>query len=340
MIRTYLELRRTGVLGINKRNLQLVSELNPRRLMRLVNDKTETKRLAGSAGIPVPDLYGTVANPFDMRAMADLLDRADGAVIKPANGAQGNGILVIREPIKNGWRLGNGRRASLEDVRFHVSNILSGMYSLSGQPDTAMVEYRVKFDEVFQQISFNGVPDVRIIVVRGLPIIAMVRLPTAESDGKANLHKGGVGVGVDLVTGTTLTGMQNGETIDSHPDTAHALDGLEIPHWDEMLVMAAKSADVTGLGFLGADLVLDKHRGPLLLELNARPGIAIQVANRMGLRPLIDAALAADVDGKDAKARVRLAKSLFEDHAASPTLAALRAARAETEHMPVQLQAS
>jgi len=40
---------------------------------------------------------------------------------------------------------------------------------------------------------------------------------------------------------------------------------------------------LTGLGYQGVDLVLDKNKGPLILELNARPGLNIQVANRAGL---------------------------------------------------------
>ncbi len=50
-----------------------------------------------------------------------------------------------------------------------------------------------------------------------------------------------------------------------------------------MLLMAARSLEMTGLGYIGADMVIDRDRGPLLLELNARPGLAIQMANRAGL---------------------------------------------------------
>ena len=311
MINRYLALRKAGLLGINERNLRLVNELNPRRLIRLVDDKRETKRLAMAAGIPTPELYGVIENPFHMRRIETYLSHPDGVVIKPANGSQGNGIQVLLEPMRGGWRRSNGQRALLEDIKFHVNNILSGMYSLSGQPDAAMFEYRVKFDDVFNPISFGGVPDIRIIVVRGIPAVAMVRLPTAESDGKANLHKGGVGVGMDLVTGRTLTGMQNGRTTDIHPDTANPLKGLSVPHWDVMLEMAAKAYDVTGLGYLGADIVLDKGKGPLLLELNARPGLAIQIANRMGIRPLLNATLDADITDLNARDRVALAKDLY-----------------------------
>ncbi|MDX5335526.1 MAG: alpha-L-glutamate ligase-like protein, partial [Marinobacter sp.] len=41
----------------------------------------------------------------------------------------------------------------------------------------------------------------------------------------------------------------------------------------------------TGLGYMGVDLVVDAYKGPLLLELNARPGLAIQMANGEGLLP-------------------------------------------------------
>ncbi|HBQ49215.1 MAG TPA: alpha-L-glutamate ligase-like protein, partial [Hyphomonas atlantica] len=58
MIGRYRALRKAGLLGINERNVRLVNELNPRRLIRLVDDKRETKRLANAANIPTPELYG------------------------------------------------------------------------------------------------------------------------------------------------------------------------------------------------------------------------------------------------------------------------------------------
>ncbi len=64
---------------------------------------------------------------------------------------------------------------------------------------------------------------------------------------------------------------------------------VSISVWTEVLNIAARSADAIGLGYLGVDIVIDRHRGPLLLELNARPGLAIQIANRSGLAPRIRA---------------------------------------------------
>ena len=313
MIRQAYRLHKAGVMGLNERNLRLVAELNPRRLMHLVDDKTVTKQLAIEAGIPTPELYGVIRNAYDKRHLTRYLSHPDGAVLKPAKGSQGNGILIISGQMKGGdYRLGNGQRISLEDVRYHTSNIRSGMYSLSGQPDITMIEALVQFDDVFSEISFRGVPDIRIIVLKGIPIAAMLRLPTAESDGKANLHKGGIGVGVNLITGTTTHGVQHGRMTDIHADTANPLAGLTVPHWEEMLVMASQAYDVTGLGYLGADIVIDKNRGPLLLELNARPGITIQVANRTGLRPHVNQVLALSDTVSTSTERIALAKTLFE----------------------------
>ncbi|MCF6329545.1 MAG: alpha-L-glutamate ligase-like protein [Henriciella sp.] len=306
------KLRNNGVMGLNERNLRMVAELNPRRLMRLVNDKTITKQLAIDANIPHPELIGLISGSFDMRGLPDMLDQPNGVAIKPANGSQGNGIIVITGPVKGGYRLANGRRILFEDLRFHVMNILSGMYSLGGLPDTALIEERVRFAGVFDEISFKGVPDVRIIVLKGVPILAMLRLPTADSDGKANLHKGGVGVGVDLVTGITKRGMQYDQLVDFHPDTANELSGLQTPYWDEMLMMAAQAYDVTKLGYLGADIVIDVDKGPLLLELNARPGIAIQIANRHGLRAHVEPVLKADTSNMSQQKRIAFGKEIYQ----------------------------
>ena len=305
------KLKRNGVMGLNERNLRLVAELNPRRLMRLVNDKTITKRLASEANIPNPELIGIIHGSYEMRGLEGMLDHPNGVAIKPANGSQGNGILVVTGPMKGGYRLASGRRILFEDLRFHVMNILSGMYSLGGLPDKALIEERVRFAGVFDEISFKGVPDVRIIVLKGVPILSMLRLPTADSDGKANLHKGGVGVGVDLVTGLTQHGMQYGQLIDLHPDTANELSGLQTPFWDDMLMMAARAYDVTGLGYLGADIVIDVDKGPLLLELNARPGIAIQVANRFGLRAHVEPVLNTDTSKMSPQERIDFGKEVY-----------------------------
>jgi alpha-L-glutamate ligase-like protein len=268
---------------MNQRNAGLISELNPRSRYPLVDDKLRTKQLALEAGIAVPELYGVIETNHDIRHLPRIVARSDDFVIKPAHGAGGNGILVITGRMRDSFRKSSGRMVDLEGVGHHVSNVLSGMHSLGGQPDTAMVEYRVKFDPLFEKVSFQGVPDIRTVVYKGYPIMAMVRLPTRDSDGKANLHQGAVGVGVNMATGRTGQGVWHNRIVDFHPDTGAPIKNLQIPDWDTLLELAAQCFELTGLGYLGVDVVLDRERGPLMLELNARPGLAVQLANGAGL---------------------------------------------------------
>jgi alpha-L-glutamate ligase-like protein len=114
--------------------------------------------------------------------------------------------------------------------------------------------------------------------------MGMVRLPTKASDGKANLHQGAIGAGIEIKSGKTLTAVHRSKVITHHPDTGNPVSGIQVPDWRKMLHMAAQVYEMTGLGYMGIDLIIDKERGPLLLELNARPGLAIQLANRVGLR--------------------------------------------------------
>ncbi|MGI9235167.1 MAG: alpha-L-glutamate ligase-like protein [Woeseiaceae bacterium] len=280
------KLHEVGVLGLNERNADFISRLNPRRLYPLVDDKVLTKELALKAGMAVPDLYGVIAHQGEVRKFSEIVSERESFVIKPARGSGGDGILVVTGRSKrkrDTFRLSNGVFVSEGEIRHHISNTVSGQYSLSGSRDAALIEYCVHFDPTFAETSYQGVPDIRVIVYRGYPVMAMVRLPTRASDGKANLHQGAVGAGVDLCEGKTLTGVLGNEIVDEHPDTGALIAGLEIPMWDFILESSARGYDVTGLGYLGVDMVIDNDRGPLILEMNARPGLNIQIANRAGL---------------------------------------------------------
>jgi alpha-L-glutamate ligase-like protein len=279
-----------GVLGMNARNAHYISRLNPRHRYPLVDDKVLTKRLAEGVGIAVPPLYGVVRENHELRELRARLAGYADFVIKPAHGSGGNGILVIGG--RAGERLvkSSGQEIAVDDLEYHVSNILSGMYSLGGHPDTAMIEYRVAFDPLFEHVAYRGVPDIRTLVFRGVPVMAMVRLPTLASGGRANLHQGAVGAGIDLASGRTTNAVYRNGIVTTHPDTDHPLAGLQIPNWTRLLDLAARCHDLTSLGYLGVDVVLDAHYGPLMLELNARPGISIQIANRAGLRHRLDTA--------------------------------------------------
>jgi alpha-L-glutamate ligase-like protein len=283
-------LRQLGIVGMNKRNVVLIARNNPRHLYPLVDDKLKTKLAVKGHDIAVPRLLGVCRVQRHVKELEEFLAQTPAFVIKPAQGSGGKGIMVITGRQGDDYLKPSGKAVTLEELKRHVSNTLSGLYSLGGRNDVAVIEELVHFTEAFDGFSFEGVPDVRVIVYKGYPVMAMMRLSTRDSDGKANLHQGAVGVGIDIATGRALKAVQHARPITRHPDTGRELAELVVPDWQEVLLLAARSYEVTGLGYLGADVVLDKYKGPLLLELNARPGLAIQVANGRGLRPRVEAA--------------------------------------------------
>ena len=276
-------LRDKGVLGINQRNSDYIMRYNKRKLYPLVDDKLQTKQLAINAGIAVPKLYSIIKYNHQLKSLETLFENHNDLVIKPAHGSGGSGILVLTGKVGKLYKTPNGDLMSLNAIRHYISNILSGMYSLGGIPDSAFFEYRIKFDPIFDQVSFKGVPDIRIIVFRGVPVSAMVRLPTSDSNGKANLHQGAIGVGLELATGSTTHAVIGNIATTIHPDTGHSIEGIQLPRWKKILKIAVKCSDTVGLGYLGVDIVLDRTLGPLMLELNARPGLNVQLANQCGL---------------------------------------------------------
>jgi alpha-L-glutamate ligase-like protein len=285
----FSRLRKAGVLGMNVRNAKYIMTYNARSAYPLVDDKVRTKRLAEKIGIPVPKMYHLVENHGSIAQLPLILKELFEFVIKPARGSGGSGIILIRDHTEAGFVTQSGKVMTMDDFAYHISSILSGIYSLEGVEDVAIIEALIHPDPVLAEVTFQkGVPDVRIIVYRGVPVMAMTRLPTQASDGKANLHRGAIGAGIDLSTGMTLSAVYRSRIIQKHPDTANPVSGIHLPHWDKILQMAAMVTDVTGLGYIGADFVLDRDRGPVLLELNARPGLAIQMANQSGLRKRLD----------------------------------------------------
>lgn len=282
MISLFRRLKRHGVLSINQRNSDFVLRYNPRKLFPLVDDKLKTKKLALKAGIAVPPLYDIIETEQQIKNIEERFAPYNDFVVKPARGSGGDGILVFKDKVYGRYRQINGKLTTSQELSYHLSCLLSGAYSLGGSSDYAIIEKRVVVDPVFAEVSYEGIPDIRIITLLGYPAMAMVRLPTRLSGGKANLHQGAIGVGVDLATGKTLGGVFQNDTIDYHPDTLNSIVDIEVPYWNKILEIASSCYDLTGLGYLGVDIVLDKDQGPLMLELNARPGLNIQIANREG----------------------------------------------------------
>ena len=304
-------LAQLGVLGMNRRNVAYIGRYNPRSRYPLVDDKLETKLIAHKAGLQVPELLHVVRTQHEVAQIEKELGELAEFVIKPAQGSGGKGILVIQAKADGAYVKSNGELVSLPAVKRHLSNIISGLHSLGGRNDVAIVESLVKVSPLFSHISHEGVPDIRLIVFQGYPVMGMLRLATKASDGKANLHQGAVGVGLDIGTGQSIAAVQGNRVITTHPDTGADLTHLAVPNWQQLLLLAAHCFEVTQLGYLGCDIVLDEHRGPLLLEMNARPGLSIQIANAEGLLPRLRHVEALETFARSVEDRVNYAMQAF-----------------------------
>ncbi|HJZ53851.1 MAG TPA: alpha-L-glutamate ligase-like protein [Gemmataceae bacterium] len=276
-------LRQAGILGMNARNTRCILDLNPRSQFPLVDGKRKMHDLCREIGVPTPDLYAALLTHSALRHLPRLLEGREEFVIKPNRGAAGRGVLVITRRSGPDFVRHNGMTLTEEDLRQHVSGIISGLFSLGGNEDEALIQQRVVPDPVLARISYQGTADIRVIVYRGEPVMAMLRLPTKASGGRANLHQGAIGAGIDLETGMTHHAVLRNRKAERHPDTGASVIGFQVPHWPTILEMSRKVSQAVGMGYTGVDIVLDRTRGPLLLEANARPGLAIQISNAQGL---------------------------------------------------------
>ncbi|MFZ2225877.1 MAG: sugar-transfer associated ATP-grasp domain-containing protein [Candidatus Moraniibacteriota bacterium] len=301
-----------NVLGMNARNLDYIRPYNRARAKKIADNKLLSKKMLKKNDIAVPALISQIKTLDDLDNF-DWQTLPDSFVLKPNRGFGGEGIIVVYGRKKNredAWIKADGSIITIDDLKNHTRNILDGSYSLSGIPDIAFFEERLKLLKLFKPYAFKGIPDIRIIVFNKMPIMAMLRLPTKDSNGKANLTQGAIGVGIDLASGVTTTAVAGKQKIIEYlPGTRLLLSGIKIPYWMDILTLAVRSQEISGLGFLGVDVAIDNERGPVILELNARPGLSIQVANLDGLKGRLRKA--AGIKIKTLKKGIRVGMDLF-----------------------------
>lgn len=301
---------RSEVLGINRRNGEFLLPLNAPQWVALVDNKIRTKAVLAENGIPVPATFAVYTAVRELGGLLVEAARRQEFVVKPARGAGGEGIVVVVGREGDRFVTPNGRALSGADLLARAADILAGAFALSQTRDDVVVEERLVADRRLAAFTPGGVADVRVVLFYGVPVMAMVRLPTQQSAGRANLHVGGIGVGLDLVTGRATRAIRWDRPITKHPDTGQDLAGLQVPVWPEILRIAAASFDAVPLGYCGIDIVVDARRGPVVLELNARPGLAIQLATGRGLRPVLAAVEMRRRECSTVDARIALSMAL------------------------------
>jgi len=275
--------RRAQVVGINRRNVELVYAHNERTDYPLADDKLLTKIRLKEVGIPTPEVLEVCEALHEVPACVERLRGKSHFVVKPTQGSGGDGILVVGEALpEGGWRRGESGILSEESLFRHFADIVFGAFG-DDLEDRAFVEKKVVADAVLSGLFSDGLSDIRVITLEGRPIRAMLRIPSKSSGGRANLHQGGVGAAIRMEDGEIFRALCKGVPVTHHPDTGATLLGVQIPRWEEVLDTAVRTAKAFPLGFLGIDIVIDETRGPLVLEINARPGLEIQNVHGLGL---------------------------------------------------------
>ena len=296
-----------GLLGINARNLIYIRAYNPKKAVVLADSKIKTKNYLSARGVPVARLYNVINSKKDLTNF-DFNSLPNSFVVKPNAGYGGEGILVIKGRKGRNFIKGSGDIITYEEMENHVSDILDGRYSIADISDVALFEQLLEAPGFLAKMAHKGLPDIRIVVHNLIPVMAMLRLPTESSQGKANIHMGGIGVGIDIAKGELTFATQYDRVIDGIPGFGDH-KGLKIPQWDDFLLIASRVQYITNLGFAAVDMVLDKHMGPVLLEINARAGLQVQVANMAPLRRRLERIRGIKVNSPEKG--VRIAQDIF-----------------------------
>ena len=305
----------SDILGLNARSADYLL-LNLKSARRRADDKLLTKKMLKKAGVAHPGLLGTIGNAKAAR-LYNWNKLKEGFAIKPVQGFGGQGIVLVKRAAKeNGVFLTvDDKKIKVEDLILHSMDIAEGKYSHNNLPDKAMIEERIKIHPKFKKLAVGGAPDVRVIVYNNIPVMAMLRLPTDESNGKANLHQGPIGLAIDMATGITTHGVYKDEPIRYFPDTDKKVNGIAIPFWSEILKLAIQAQTTSKLNFLSVDFLIDSEKGPLVLEINDQPGLSIQIANRIGLKRRLEQVEGLEVESEEKG--VKIAKTLFASQFAS-----------------------
>ena len=274
-----------SILGINERNVSLIYPNNKRKYYKLADDKVLTKTLLEKNCIDCATTFAVIERIGDIQKQWQSISNYTKIAIKPANGSGGGGIIILRKNTKGQWCSG-GKPINEEQVFLHMASIIMGRYSL-GSDDRVLIEECIEPHPFFKEIYPEGVPDFRVILLNKQPIIAMLRVPTNQSHGKANLHQGGLGIGIDMQNGRLAYAYDGKSYHKIHPDNGNEIFGKRIPYWNHIIAISQRVARHFPLNYLGVDIVIDKHHGPLIMEVNVRPGLAIQLANKQGIKKII-----------------------------------------------------
>ena len=212
----------SSILGLNARSQVYLTPLNTPKARRIADSKLIMFTTLKKAKISTPQVFKKFKNPRDVFDFKwETLP--DAFALKPSRGFGGEGIIVVKKrgvdekghKLDTVWITTQRKKITAEDLKLHVLDILEGAYSMKNIPDVAFVQEYVGRHKTFRKYArTRGTPDIRVIVFNKIPVMAMLRLPTKESGGHANLHQGAIGVGIDVATGITTKAIWHGREIE------------------------------------------------------------------------------------------------------------------------------
>ncbi len=326
------------ILGKNARNLVYIKKFNPRRIIRLADNKLKTKSFLKERWIPVPETYWVLKSRKELFDFDFSQLEKKNFVVKPNKWSKGEWIYVVKflddkdmekeniPPKEKEWFFDNFLRfwasskfdhyykiqdqiISDDVFRRYLTDVLDGKHSMTLGQDKVLIEEKLKPWKNFKRYCRHGLADIRVIVFNLIPVAAMIRVPTLESWGKANIARGGIGFGIE-VGSWKIKSMYYKKQIftNSFPGEYEENYDKKITFWDEVLLYSSKIQYFVNLGYLALDWVITDD-GPKLLEINSRAGLDVQLASNLPMKKRLNKVM--DISVKDPEKWVEIAKSLF-----------------------------
>ncbi len=271
------------LLGQNARNLNYIKGYNTKIAKKLADSKLKTKEFLKINSVAIPETISILENVFDLSE--SIFEKLTPPfVVKPNGWFWWKWILIISK-ISSDWNYITNDEKIFSKTKLldHFRDILDWFYSLSWNRDKVLIEKKIELDEEIELLWKYWLPDIRIVVFNMVPVMAMLRVPTQLSNGKANIHAWACWVWIDIWTWKLTYITSYSKIIKSIP-WIWDVRWLRLPWWDKALALAVKAQQITKIWYLWCDIVLDKSKWPLVLELNIRPWLEVQMANLSALK--------------------------------------------------------
>jgi cyanophycin synthetase len=271
--------------GVNQKRMQATMTDNTGILgVELACDKEATKRILGSAGVPVP--RGTVINFLD--ELEEAIDYVGGypIVIKPLDGNHGRGITI---DIHN-WE---EAEAAYDSARQVSRSVIVERYYVGRDHRVLVVDGKVV--AVAERVPAHVIGDGKSTVFE---LIEETNKDPNRGEGHDNVL---TKIELDRTSyqllskqGYTLNSiLPNGETCYLRATANLSTGGIAVDRTDEIhpenVWLAQRIVKIIGLDIAGIDIVTQDISRPLretdgvIVEVNAAPGFRMHVAPSHGI---------------------------------------------------------